>query len=399
MFPNALAVTVKSAAGVAVPGVSVTFTALASTVSGTFSNGTATITVTTNSSGVASAPITANTTIGGPFFVTATAAGYPKATFLLTNEPAMSPNPGTSPQTAVVGAAFAIAPGVTIVNSSGKPLAGVSVTFTAPPTGASGTFSNAAAAITVATNSAGVAAAPFTANGIAGSYSITAAAPGYSGVQFNMKNLAGAAAGMSANVGTTPQSVKVLTQFATALAVTVRDARGNLARGVNVTFAAPTTGATGVFADGLSTATAATDASGVASVVLTAGAVPGSFTATASTAGATAISFTLTVTVGLPATMTINSGSSPQSARINTVFATPLAVTVKDIVGNPVPGAAVTFALPGLINGTVIGGAVTTNALGIASVNVTSTQVPLTYVIVAAVNGVPPVYFMLSATP
>jgi hypothetical protein len=267
-----------------------------------------------------------------------------------------------------------------------------------PARGLSGTFSNAAASIAVVTNSAGVASAPFTANALAGSYSITATASGYPGVQFSVTNLAGEAATMSANAGATPQTAATETHFAAALAVTVKDAHGNPVPGVNVTFAAPTTGARGLFSDGLPTITVATNASGVASVVLTAGSVLGTFTATATAPGIAVVNFTLTVTPGPPATITINSGSSPQSAKVNTAFSTPLAVTVTDIVGNPLPGAAVTFGLPSLVNGVLSGVTVTTNASGIASVNATAPPAPVSYVIGATVNGLPPVFFTLSAT-
>src|SRR5260370_37123697 len=74
-FANALAVTVKDAGNNPVSGVNVTFTAPGSGASGVFSNSTATIIVATNGSGVASAPFTANATAGGPYTVTAAAAG------------------------------------------------------------------------------------------------------------------------------------------------------------------------------------------------------------------------------------------------------------------------------------------------------------------------------------
>lgn len=350
----------------------------------------------TDASGVAAAPFKANATAGGPCVVSASAAGYPSATFSLTNVAAMSANPGTTPQSATVASAFSIAPAVTVLNSSGKPVAGVSVTFAAPAAGASGTFSNSAASIAVVTNSAGVASAGFIANGTAGSYAVTATAPGYPGVQFSMTNLVGAAAIMSANAGTTPQTAAERTHFANALAVTVKDARGNLAPGVNVTFSVPMTDATGLFSDGLPTITVATNSSGVASAPFTAGIVPGTFTATASAPGIAGVNFSLTVTAGPPASISINGGAS-QTAAVNTLFSAPLAVTVRDVDGNVVPGVAVTFGLPGLVNGAVFGYTATTNASGIASVNATAAPAPASHAISAAVNGVQPVYFTLSA--
>ena len=52
---------------------------------------------------------------------------------------------------------------------------------------------------------------------------------------------------MTANAGTTPQSATMSTAFANALAVTVRDAGSNPVSGVNVTFTAPGSGASGLF--------------------------------------------------------------------------------------------------------------------------------------------------------
>ena len=66
--------TVTDASNNPVSGVNVTFTAPSSGASGIFSNSTATITVATNASGVATAPFTANSTAGG-YNVTAAANG------------------------------------------------------------------------------------------------------------------------------------------------------------------------------------------------------------------------------------------------------------------------------------------------------------------------------------
>jgi uncharacterized protein (TIGR03437 family) len=81
-----------------------------------------------------------------------------------------------SGQSATINTPFGTGLQATVTTASGIPMANAPVTFAAPATGASGTF---AASATVATNSAGVAVAPdFTANGVAGSYTITASAPG-----------------------------------------------------------------------------------------------------------------------------------------------------------------------------------------------------------------------------
>src|SRR6266404_961940 len=193
-FANALAVTVKDAGSNPVSGVNVTFTAPGAGASGVFGNSTATITVVTNASGVASAPFTANATAGGPYTVTAAATGLTTVNFSLTNTAAppttMTANAGTTPQSAAINTAFANALAVTVKDAGSNPVSGVNVTFTAPGAGASGVFSNSTATITVVTNASGMAAAPFTANATAGGpYTVTAAATGLTTVNFSLTNL------------------------------------------------------------------------------------------------------------------------------------------------------------------------------------------------------------------
>ena len=194
-FGTPLSVTVTDAAGVRVSGVSVTFTAPVSGVSGSFSNSTNTITVTTNpSAGVASSgSFTANLTVGGPYTVTATLAGLTPVNFSLTNTAGaptlMAANAGTTPQSAAVSTAFGNALAVTVKDVFNNPVPGVSVTFTAPASGASGSFGNSSPTIAVTTNASGVASAPFTANSTPGGpYTVTATSTGLTLVNFSLTN-------------------------------------------------------------------------------------------------------------------------------------------------------------------------------------------------------------------
>ena len=102
---------------------------------------------------------------------------------------------------------------------------------------------------------------------------------------------------MTANANTTPQSAAINTAFANALAVTVRDAGSNPLSGVNVTFAAPVSGASGIFSNGTATITVATNASGVAAAPFTANSTAGGpYTVTAASTGLTSVNFSLTNT-------------------------------------------------------------------------------------------------------
>ena len=151
-----------------------------------------------------------------------------------------------TPQIAAVSTAFATALQATVTDIGGNPISGVSVTFTAPGTGPSGKFGTLLTA-TVATNASGIATAPaFTANALAGSYTVTATALGYSPAIFSLSNTTGALAGAQASGGT-PQNAPINTVFATPLQATVRDSGGNPVSGVTVTFTAPASGATGKF--------------------------------------------------------------------------------------------------------------------------------------------------------
>jgi hypothetical protein len=90
-------------------------------------------------------------------------------------------------QSASIYAAFPAALAVDVKNGAGHLVQGASVTFTAPSSGASGTFASSA---TVTTDAAGRATAPvFTANGTAGAYQVTASVAGVaSPAQFSLTN-------------------------------------------------------------------------------------------------------------------------------------------------------------------------------------------------------------------
>jgi hypothetical protein len=83
-----------------------------------------------------------------------------------------------SSQSAMIGAAFASTLKATVKDTSGNPLAGATITFTAPPqSGPSGTF--AGGVNTATTNASGVATSSvFTANNFPGPYEVTASVTG-----------------------------------------------------------------------------------------------------------------------------------------------------------------------------------------------------------------------------
>jgi hypothetical protein len=372
-FSTQLQATVKDSGNNPVGGVTVTFAAPSSGASGTFAGGATT--AITNGQGIAtSAVFTANSTAGGPYNVTASVTGVSTpATFSLTNlagAPASITATAGTPQSVAINTAFATQLQATVKDSGNNPVTGVTVTFTAPASGASGTF--AGSVNTAITNTQGVAtAAIFTANSTAGGpYNVTASVTGVATpTNFSLTNLGNPPASIVATAGT-PQSATINTAFSNQLQVTVKDSGNNPVNGAAVTFTAPASGASGTFAAGVNTAT--TNAQGIAtSAVFTASSTAGGpYNVTASVAGAaTPASFSLTNLVGAPAAITTTAGT-PQSATINTSFATQLQATVTDAGNNPVNGVTVTFAAPASgASGTFAGGANTaiTNAQGVAT--------------------------------
>jgi hypothetical protein len=172
-----------------------------------------------------------------------------------------------TPQTATLGSAFASDLQVAFANSDGCPLttsvAGIPVTFSAPPAGASGVFSASGSnVVTVGSDASGMAPAPtFTANELAGSYTVTASSA-YGSISFSLTNaeagapspcgatastsLADKPAKLTVGVGAT-QSTPTGTRFPIHLAVTVTDAEKSPLPGVLVTFVAPSRGPSGAF--------------------------------------------------------------------------------------------------------------------------------------------------------
>ena len=356
-------------------GVTVTFTAPASGQSAIFASGN---TAQTNSAGLATlaAPI-ANMTAGAYTVTASVAGGSTAANFSLTNLPAVPTSIAVSAgtgQTTTISTAFATQMAVVVKDASNNPISGLSVTFTAPSTGASGSFTGSA---TVTTNASGIATAPaFTANGTAGTYSVSASVVGLGATaSFSLTNQAGAP-GIVVSSGGNNQSSPISTPFGTQLSVTVTDSGGNPLPNVTVTFTAPSSGASGSFST-TQTASLAfkpkvmaagfiqlaanapaisiqvqSNSSGVASIYFRANSVVGSYAVTASAGGATT-TFALTNTKQA-STITFNplpslmQGSAPVTLTATStsgdtvIFAssTPSVCTVSGSKLSLVPGAS-----------------------------------------------------------
>jgi hypothetical protein len=327
------------------------------------------------SSGMATSTSSTRSTTTGTSSTTPTTTGTTSTTptttgTTSTTTPTCRPNDlklvAGSPQTTRVGSAFATNLQVTLANKSGctltGSLGGVSVTFTAPSSGASGTFASTGSnAATVGTDATGVASAPtFTANDSEGDYEVRAESR-YGSVTFQLSNTATGVAASITAAGPTEQAATVNTQYAQPLQAKVVDAHGAGVKGVTVSFSLGTgpAGAGASFLGGGAQATARTDASGLAtSPAVVANGTPGRFTATASAEGIPgAVAFSLG---NHAANYTVKATSqTAQTATINSRYPAPLQVQVLDEAGQPIEGATVTFTVaagPSGSTATFVGG-------------------------------------------
>ncbi|WP_157596677.1 beta strand repeat-containing protein [Streptacidiphilus rugosus] len=347
----------------------------------------ASVTVQSDSSGIASTPAIASTSPGNDTVQIAITDQGSSRRFLnysltaldVSSLTALRPLSGNLLQTKI-GTPFGPGPSVVLKDSQGDGIPNYPVTFTAPPSGASGTFSNGQTSITVNTSLGGVASPTFTANAAVGDYSInvsavTKAAPVQTlTTALDMRNLVAAPANINPVSGS-GQTVQVNTAFS-KLEVEVTDSGGNPVSGVNVSFKAqPSQNSPGASATFATSPTGiATNANGLAwSPNLTANSVAGEYQVTASVDGTSIqTAFDLTNAPGgassLKSTDTLNGSAS---ATVGSPFPE-MQVQETDSSGNPVPnrsinvtitpasdGASASFGQSGALSETL-----TTNANG-----------------------------------
>lgn len=271
----------------------------------------------------------------------------PTGTLTITAGPvsSLAATAGT-PQSAKVGTAFITRMAATATDAAGNPVSGIAVTFNAPSAGASGSFEGGTS--TVVTNASGVAVAPvFTANSVAGIYTVTASAVGAPTVaSFELTNSARAVGRITA-AGGTPQTARVGAVFPTRFAASVQDSFGNPVSGATLTFTAPAEGASGSFPGSRLSVTVMTDLGGLGiAPEFTAGSVAGSYTVTVTSPGAAgAAVYALTNTSGSAASISVVMGNQ-QATEVGNPFSVGFRALVRDGAGNTVSGAQVTFLAP-----------------------------------------------------
>jgi hypothetical protein len=333
----------------------------------------------------------------GVYSVVATVAGAASpALFKITNTPGAPAGilaaPSSTPQSTKVGTAFPSPLVVTVVDSFGNPIPGVTVSFTVPASGAS-----ASLGAVFNTDANGQVSVGATANATAGSYAVTASVAGVSTpATFQLTNLATAPNTIQVKSGSA-QSTVVATSFAAPLVALVLDPGGNPVANVTVTFAAPVSPPNAA----LGSPTALTDANGLAQTTATASNLAGQYDVVATiVGGATPAVFALTNKPGVPTTVTASASSTPQSAQVGTVYAEPLVVTVADNFGNGVPGVSVQYAAP--TTGASVSLAATlptTSSNGQTSIVAIANGTVGTFAVTATVSGIAtPASFALTNT-
>jgi len=290
-------------------------------------------------------------------------------------EPAVVTAAAGANQVAAVNTTFAT-PLQASITAGGVPVAGLPVLFSVvpSPSGAGATFAGNRASVTIYTDASGRAVAPtLLANGTVGAFSVTANAGLASSTSFGLTNVTGAPANVLA-VGGTPQHGRVFALFATALQARVVDANNLPVKDVTVTFTAPSVGASGAFDGGNATATALTDANGIASAPgFTANGVGGIYAVTAAVTGVGAPALFIMTNDKATSTVTLTTTPNPSGANLPVT----LAATVAGEPNTAMPTGAVTF-MDGantlgsslLVDGVAT---LTTTALGIGERTLTAT--------------------------
>ena len=327
-----------------------------------------------------------------------------------------------SGQSTLVNTGFTNPLVTTVTDAFGNPVSGVSVTFSASASGASGSFGTCSGGnpqtyqCVVTTTASGQASAPaLTANTKSGStYNVTTAASGVTTPPtFSETNTAGSPAQVFITPNPDPSSASSVT--GTALGVQLVDQYGNKTTagtgGISLTLS--TSSSKGVFsatnnATGSATATISFASGAGTATEYYGDQAAGSPTITAKKLTATWGTASPTITAKTTGdTMTIVAGNS-QSAAVGATFATPLAVQDVDQYGNPVSGVSVTFSAPasGASGSFASGGnctsnpqtyqcVVTTTASGQASASALAANTTTgTYSVTTAASGVaaPPAF-------
>ncbi len=287
-------------------------------------------------------------------------------------------------QTGVVGSTLPIALQAALLDPySGNPIqtAGIPVTFKA--SGGVGTFSNKNAT----TSSAGIATTTYTLPATAGTYTITATSTGYVTATFSATATLSGPTALSISSGNS-QKAPVASPLLLPLNVKVKNAAGTGVPGIQVSFSGGVGGT-------LSSPTATSNSSGIASVTYTTGTVAGATQITASVSGLTPVVFKETTLAGQASALNVYGGNN-QTVGPGKAAAKMFQVAVADEYGNPVPNISVTFNDGGAGGTFSVNPAVTATTTGIAGTRYTAPMTAGPVTVTATVSNVGSVSFTIT---
>ncbi len=292
-FTSPLAAEVVDTGGCPLGSVDVEFVAPATGAAATFPGSATTATVASGTDGVSAAPTLTANDVSGSYTVLASIPGTSfQVSFELTNTTSgvatsVSVSSGNN-QSAKVSQQFLLPLAVNVLDSYGAPVGDAELTFAIVPTnGAGASFVGGSTVATAETTGTGTATSPLlVAGSTAGSFSVQVSVSGVNKLAvFTLTALASAPYAISAGAGTS-QEAQLGADFAVPLAVTVTDGSSNPVAGAQVTFSAPTSGASGVFAGHGPSVVVSTSSKGVAlAPSFSANAVTGGYIVTARVGG------------------------------------------------------------------------------------------------------------------
>src|SRR3990172_8521706 len=289
--------TVKDSSGNSVSdGTSVTFSINDSSM------GTLSVTTATTSSGVAKATLT---------------GGISGGSLTISSDPSSVSSSGTSTLTA------------TVKDSSNNLVSGVTVSFSLDSTAASLSSS------TAVTNLSGIATVTLTGGTSPATVTATATASTLTGsTTITITQISS-----TGSITVSASSSTISTSSSTTISATVKDSSNNPVSGATVGFSLSNEAAT------ISPASAATNASGVATSTITSGTTPTSVTVTAAaTVSSSTLTGSATITIEAPSPSSLSLASNPPSITVQGTST--ITATVKDSNNDPViDGTSVSFSL------------------------------------------------------
>jgi hypothetical protein len=267
------------------------FTAPSSGPSGMFAGGNVSASVATGSNGVATAPAFTANTAAGQYSVSAAVSGLTAANFALTNAPLVPASIALAGAgSAVVGTTLNVTGSAFTANGSADLSYVGTVHFTSTDPRAV-----LPADYTFVPSNDGTHVFSVTLK-TSGARSITAVDTGNSALHATQTVTVSpaAAAAVAASAGSGQTAIEGAA-FATALSARVSDAFGNTVSGTTVVFTAPSSGAGGIFAGGVVSASEATGSNGIATAPsFTANGTAGAYSVSAAVQGLPEVTFALT---------------------------------------------------------------------------------------------------------